>query len=59
MKIAADDILKHFFLVIQEIGFELSCSLSQMETICMNFMQIDPYGGDNLHEISKPVFWEK
>ena len=30
----------------QEIGFDISCKLSPQETICM-------------HEMSKPIFWEK
>ena len=47
----------------QETGFDISCKLSPVETICMKCqilfeMQII-FIGDNLHEISNPVFWEK
>ena len=38
-----------FFYFSQKTGFDISC----METIC-NFMH-----GDNLHEMSDPVSWEK
>ena len=34
-----------FFLFSQKTGFDISCKLSPL--------------GDNLHEMSKPVFWKK
>ena len=35
-KISADDKLKYFFLVFsQKMGFDISCKLSPMETICV------------------------
>ena len=37
--------LKYFFLFFQKTGYDISCKLS-------------PFG-DDLHEMSNPVFWEK
>ena len=44
-KIAADMILKYFSYVF-------------LESRLCHFMQIVSWG-DNLHEMSKPIFWEK
>ena len=49
IKISADEILKYFFLFSHKTGFDISSKLSPMETICI----------DNLHEMSKPIFWKK
>ena len=45
VKFSADDILKYFFLFFPENRI-------------WHFMQIDSIG-DDLHEMSNPVFWEK
>ena len=42
-----------FFFFSLKIGFVIPCKLSPQETICMK-CQI---GGDNLHGMTKPVFW--
>ena len=46
---SADDKMIHFLVSSHRIGLDISCKLSPQETIC----------GDNLHEISKPGFWER
>ena len=43
-KISSDDILKYFSYFSQKIEFHISCKLSL---------------GDNLLEMTNPVFWEK
>ena len=35
VKFSADNILKHFSNFSQNTGFDISCKLSLMETICM------------------------
>ena len=68
----ADDKLVMFFLFCpQKTGFDISCKLFPLETICMkwqisfsgknriwHFMQIVSTG-DNLHEMANLLFWEK
>ena len=45
-KNSADDILKYFILFFsQKIGFDILCKLSPL--------------GDNLHGMSKSIFWKK
>ena len=44
---SADDKLVTFFEFFQKTGFDLSCKMTPFSI------------GDNLHENSKPVFWEK
>ena len=70
---STDNNLVIFFLFFQKkTGLDISCILSPLETICMkcqiqfleekntrqHFVQI-VFIGDNLHEMSNPVFWEK
>ena len=47
-----------YFSYFFAIDFDISCKLSPEETRLWHFMQIVSRG-DNLHEISKSVFWEK
>ena len=42
-KISADDILKYFLIFPRKLGFVISCKMS----------------GDNLHKMTKPIFWER
>ena len=35
VKFSAEDILKHFSYCSQKTGFDISCKLSPMETVCM------------------------
>ena len=35
VKFSADDILKYFSYFLQKKGFDISCKLSPVETICM------------------------
>ena len=63
VKFPADDILKYCFLIIiifffQKTGFDRSCKLSPVVTICMKY-QILFFPEDNLHEMSNSVFWVK
>ena len=37
VKFSADDILKYFFYFSQKTGFDISCKLSPVETICMKY----------------------
>ena len=47
----ADNILKYFFFYFsKKTGFGISCTLSPEHIV---------YSGDNLHEMSKPIFWDK
>ena len=46
VKFSAGDILKYFSFFSQETVYDISCKLSPMD-------------GDNLHEMSNPVFWEE
>ena len=39
VKNSADDILKHFLIFRQGIGFDISCKLSRRETFCMKLHQ--------------------
>ena len=45
-KISAEDILKYLAIFSRKTGFDILCKLS-------------PSFGDSLHELSKPIFWEK
>ena len=42
MKFYAKDILKYFSYFSQKTGFEISCKLSPLETICMNCQILFP-----------------
>ena len=44
-KISADDILKYLLYFSQKTGFDMSCKLSPMETICMKFRIL--FSGEN------------
>ena len=46
VKISADDSLKYFSYFFKKIGFDSQCKLPPEKTV-------------SLHEISKPIFWEK
>ena len=35
VKFSADNILKYFFYFSEKTGYDISCKLSQLETICM------------------------
>ena len=52
-----------FFFFPKKKGFDISCELSSMKTICMKcqilFSGNNKKTEDNLHEIPKPIFWEK
>ena len=53
VKFSEDYALKYF---LQKIGFDISCSLSPLEAVCMKCQVLF---GDNVHEMSNSVFWEK
>ena len=58
LKKSSGDVLKYFSYFFQKTGFDSSCKLSPKENRIWHFMQIVSLG-DNLHEMSNPVFWEK
>ena len=51
------------FLIFPRKRFDISCKLSAKETICMKCQRLfsgeNKKLGDNLHEVSKPIFLEK
>ena len=51
---SADNILMNFFLFFQKTGFDISCKLSPMETICMKCQILIFLGG--FFEKKKKIF---
>ena len=43
VKFSADDILKYFSFFPQKTGFDISCKLSPLETICMECQILFPW----------------
>ena len=64
VKFSADNILKYFSYFSQKIGFDISCKLSPVETICIEFQSL--FSGKTkknviiaCHLLNLPIEWHR